>query len=185
MKETTYFMRRTFILLLILVTSVNGWAVSFTVDGINYNITDANGLVVAVTSSTPKYQGSVTIPATVTYNGKNYSVKAIGENAFKQCTDLTSVTIGSNIETVGYAAFSGCTNLTEINWSNNIKKLDTYAFNDCSALTHAELSSSLEEMGVAVFSGCINITSATINDGCAVVGKIGRASCRERVLRLV
>ena len=83
-------------------------AADFVVDGISYDITDKNGKVVAVVAGATKYTGSITIPATVTNDGTTYTVKNIGSHAFDNCTDLTSVSLGSNIECIGYSAFSGC-----------------------------------------------------------------------------
>ncbi len=42
------------------------------------------------------------------------SVESIGSNAFYDCSNLTSVTIGSGVKSIGSSAFSGCSNLTSI-----------------------------------------------------------------------
>lgn len=57
---------------------------------------------------------TVTIPSTVKINGKTYKVTAIQKKAFRGCGKLTSVTIGSNVETIGGSAFSGCKNIKTI-----------------------------------------------------------------------
>lgn len=41
-------------------------------------------------------------------------VESIGSGAFKDCTDLESVTLGTNVEEVCYQAFSGCEKLKRI-----------------------------------------------------------------------
>ena len=53
-------------------------------------------------------------------------------------TDLTSVTIGSNITSIGNYAFNGCTALTRVNVqkTNGLVTLSSSAFNGCSALQH-------------------------------------------------
>ena len=102
-------------LLMTAVACVYVNAASFVSGGINYNITDKEGLIVAVTSAEPKYSGAVEIPATVTYDGNTYTVKSISDYAFSSCTELESVVVGSNVERVGYRAFAECTSLKEIN----------------------------------------------------------------------
>lgn len=57
---------------------------------------------------------SVTIPSTVTYNGVKYRVTRIDENAFESNTNLTSVTIGSNMIAIGSKAFYKCKNLSKV-----------------------------------------------------------------------
>ena len=104
--------------------SLSTQAADFVVGNISYDITDDKGKVVAVVAGSSKYTGSVTIPATVTSGGTTYTVKRIGNYAFEDCTDLTAVTLGSNIEQIGYRAFRNCTSLSNINWLNSIRQLE-------------------------------------------------------------
>lgn len=52
------------------------------VDNLYYKVTSATDLTVGVVSATPKYSGNVEIPATVTYDGKNYKVTSVEQYAF-------------------------------------------------------------------------------------------------------
>ena len=58
--------------------------------------------------------GNLTIPSSVTYNGRTYSVTGIGANTFNGCTGLTSVTIPNSVTSIGSSAFSGCSGLVDI-----------------------------------------------------------------------
>ena len=65
----------------------------FEVGGIYYDITSSADLTVEVTyrgsssgSYDNEYSGAVTIPSTVTYNSKTYSVTSIGNYAFSGCS---------------------------------------------------------------------------------------------------
>ena len=173
----SFVLKRLALSVIAVVGSVSANAVDFTVGGVNYIITDKEGLVVEVTAGETKYSGTVTIPEKVPYNGKTYNVKAIGSYAFSQCSDLVKVVIGSNVEKIGFRAFQSCTSLKDINWSNNIRSYDSEAFYGCTSLTGVELSSSLESMGNNVFTGCINLTTAVINEGCAVIGENAFNGC--------
>ena len=51
-----------------------------------------------------------------TYNG--YAVTAIGDNAFANCTSLTSVVIPGTVTTIGDNAFFGCTELEAVYYGN-------------------------------------------------------------------
>ena len=88
---------------------------------IYYEITSSSDLTVAVTYQgtsyseySNEYNGSVTIPKSVSYGGKTYSVTSIGMAAFAYCSGLTSVTIGNSVTSIGQSAFRNCSGLTEI-----------------------------------------------------------------------
>ena len=74
------------LLFLALVVTTALWAEDFSVNGIYYNILTDKINEVAVTyrgssygSYSNEYSGSITIPASVTYNGTTYSVTSIGK----------------------------------------------------------------------------------------------------------
>lgn len=56
----------------------------------------------------------VTIPDTITKNGKRYKVTSISGSAFKNNTNITQVVIGKNVKSIGSKAFYGCKNLKKI-----------------------------------------------------------------------
>ena len=56
----------------------------------------------------------VVIPKAVSIDGTNYTVTAIDNNAFKDNTALTAVTIPETVSTIGDGAFAGCSNLSAI-----------------------------------------------------------------------
>lgn len=58
--------------------------------------------------------GAVDIPANVKHDGVDYAVTSIGENAFTNCSGMTSVTIPSSITNIKDGAFEGCTGMTDV-----------------------------------------------------------------------
>jgi len=90
------------------------------VDGIAYSTTSAN--TVAITSNTPKYTGSITIPSTVDYSAVTYNVTSIGNNAFDNC-DVTSITIPSSVTSIGDMAFFRCSGLTSITIPSSVTSI--------------------------------------------------------------
>ena len=89
-------------------------AYDFKVDGIYYNILDADAKTVEVTHvflgsiKEPCYSGVVIIPEIVVYADVEYSVSSIEDSAFEYCDDLTEVTIPNSVISIGYRTFYSC-----------------------------------------------------------------------------
>lgn len=93
-----------------------GAQTTFTADGIYYKVLSTSPARVSVERNAgSNYTGSVNIPASVNYEGTDYSVTAIGRGAFYNSMELTSVGIGANVAEIGVSAFAGCMSLQTIN----------------------------------------------------------------------
>lgn len=77
------------------------------------------------------YTGSVVIPSEVIYQGESLKVTSIGEEAFEDCTGLTSITIPSSVTSIDAHAFNGCTGLTSITIPSSVTTIERAAFYDC------------------------------------------------------
>ena len=107
----------------------------FEVDGILYRaMNDGTATVIANEEMENYYIGDKVIADTVTFEGNNYVVKIIEDNAFSDCYDLTSVTIPNSVETIGEQAFQGCTGLTSVTIGSGVTAIGAKAFNYCNAL---------------------------------------------------
>ena len=88
----------------------------------------------------------ITIPETATYGGKTYTVTSIADNAFKNQTNIKSVSGGLNVTTIGASAFEGCSNLkfysqTTYGRGGNVHlyRVNHHAFYNCSNLHDASI----------------------------------------------
>ena len=63
------------------------------------------------------------------------SVTTIGERAFSDCSNLTSVTIPDSVTTIGEGAFSWCESLTSVTIPDSVTTIGNGAFYICSSLT--------------------------------------------------
>lgn len=111
-------MRKLFPLFLALMTTTSLRAYDFQSGDLYYNITSDTSVEVTYQDflSSNNYFGltTATIPETVTYNGRNYSVTNIGNDAFCRCTGLTSVTIPNSVTCIEDYAFGDCSSLLTI-----------------------------------------------------------------------
>ena len=80
----------------------------------------------------------------ITYQGKSYSVKSIGWNAFENCSGLTSITIPNSVTSIGSDAFEGCSSLTSVTIPNSVTSIGNDAFYNCSSLTSVIVPSHTE-----------------------------------------
>ena len=105
------------------------------------------------------------------------SVTAIGGAAFAGCSALTSVTIPNSVTTIGNSAFSGCRSLTSVNIPNSVTTIGDYAFHGCSALTSVTIPNSVTTIGDHAFLGCSALTSVTIPNSVTEIGERAFGSC--------
>ena len=74
------------------------------------------------------YSGNVVIPESVVYEGNTYSVTSIGESAFANCKDLTSVSIPNSVTSINYRAFYNCSSLPSIDIPQSVTIIGNEAF---------------------------------------------------------
>ena len=114
-------------------------AYDFEADGIYYYERGDEVTVTLKNHQYDCYSGDVTIPSTVTHNGKTYRVTVIGDEAFMNCDKVTSVTVPSSVTTIGRNAFRNCQALKRVYLAPSVKSIDRGAFNNCSALETVEI----------------------------------------------
>lgn len=68
-------------------------------------------------------------------------IKSIASGAFRQCSNLSSVSLPSSITKIGESAFAGCSALTSITIPSKTESIGDYAFHNCSKLTSIYIES--------------------------------------------
>lgn len=141
---------------------------------------------------------TLTIPAAVTYNGKNYPVTEIKGSAFKNNTKITSVTINNSIKVIGDEAFKGCSSLVTVTMPATLDSIGQQAFANtsvtsvtvpyapkmgkeifywCTKLKNIGFTESLNALPERIFQSCLSLKDVTIPKKITTIGDYAFAGC--------
>ena len=163
----------------------------FIVDNLKYRVLDptetkasmrkVEGLyTVEVVGCVTSPVGAVDIPATVNYKGVDYDVTRLSEKAFRNCIDLTAISIPSSVTHISSETFMGCSGLTSIVVDEGNTRYDSR--DNCNAIIETAtntlmvgcqttvIPNSVTEIDEVAFSGCSNLATLTIPDGVTKIG---------------
>jgi hypothetical protein len=176
-------MKKILLSLFALCATTSLWAFQ---SGLLYYNTLAGDSTVEVTSQTTNAGNysdltAVTIPETVTYGGKTYTVVAIGSKAFTYYPNnissnfnnasLKLINIPKTVKTIGASAFSYCTALTTINFlGDGLESIGSSAFSDCSSLSSFNFPSTLKTIGSYAFETSALAGAVNLPDGVTSIG---------------
>ena len=110
----------------------------------------------------------------ITFYGK---ITSIGDWAFGNFNNLTSITIPDSVTSIGHEAFSGCSSLTSITIPDSVTSIERDTFYGCSSITNITLPDNVTSIGEAAFCNCISITSLTIPESVTSIGNGAFAGC--------
>lgn len=147
-------------LLLAFVTSLN--AQTFKIEGVKYNVY-GDGKV-EVKGSSKKV---LSIPSTVTYNGKVYTVERIGHCAFGN-SKLEQIELPTTLKSIADWAFINTLNLKNIRIPEGVEVIWSSAFAG-SGLEQIELPTTLKSIGSCAFEKTQNLKNIKIPEEIEVI----------------
>ncbi len=163
------------------------------------NVTRKEETAVRSSTSATTSNGTAGLKYSLISNGKSYSIKGIGSatdtdivipdtynglpvthigsSAFKNCSNLTSITIPNSVTSIGEYAFENCSSLTSITIPDSVTSIGRAVFRNCSSLTSITIPDNVTSIENALFNGCISLTSIIIPDGVTSIGYYSFSDC--------
>ncbi len=120
------------------------------------------------------------IPETV----DGYTVVAIGNQAFRDNTRITRVTIPATCTTIGGRAFQGCTALATVNGLENVTSIAYSAFQDCSALANGiTFANGLTAINKETFKNCTALGEIYVPNTITTVDNLAFTGCTNATIK--
>ncbi|MBQ3946028.1 MAG: leucine-rich repeat domain-containing protein, partial [Alphaproteobacteria bacterium] len=114
--------------------------------------------------SKPIYNTTIFARLPINYNSSytiEDGIKEIASAAFRNCTQLPSVTISNSVTKIDESAFAYCTSLSSITIPNGIKTIDEHAFEGCSNLKSIYVGSEPAQITATSFNN-VNKTTCVL-----------------------
>ena len=87
---------------------------------------------------------------------------SIGYGAFRDCSNLQTITIPDSVTSIGNSAFYGCSGLTSITIPISVTSIGIETFRYCSRLTTITIPEGVTSIGYGAFRDCSNLQTITI-----------------------
>ncbi len=117
--------------------------------------------------------------ADITSANINVNCRFIGNNAFDECTLLTSIVIPDGVTSIGYQAFHYCLSLTSVTIGNSVTSIGDWAFEECISLTSVTFgeNSQLTSIGDYAFAFCGSLKTIEIPASVTSIGAYAFLFC--------
>ena len=121
-----------------------------------------------------KTVGDVVIPEYVTDDDNTrHAVTGIGDYAFRDCNEITSVTIANSVTEIGTGAFVNCSKLSRAAVPNSVRSIGNSAFDGCISLSSISYNGNEYDLS--------NIEPAFVENGVSVGSHVFEHSYSEPV----
>ncbi len=102
----------------------------------------------------------------------------IGDNAFRNCTTVKTITFKNSVTEIGDYAFYGCTSLTEIALPAMVTTVGDYAFAECTSLVSFESKTNTSDVGKAAFYNCSSLETAVVSKNISILAESMFEGCK-------
>ncbi len=129
------------------------------IGGLYYSIKEASKTATITGFDSETMPSKLNIPDSVQIGASRYEVTSIGNNAFRRCSGLESVSM-PEVTSIGEYAFYDCSALSSVSMPEVTSILEN-AFYDCSALSSVSMPK-VTSVGKNAFRGCKSLVSVSM-----------------------
>ena len=104
---------------------------------------------------------NITVPEAIEVYDMTFSVDTIGEEAFRYCEDILSVSLPNSLVCIDGYAFYNCTAMTEVNIPDGVTSIGDRAFMECKKMSSFTIPAHVATIGSYAFASCSGLTSIT------------------------
>lgn len=122
------------------------------------------------------FNGEAHIVSKFTFNGRTFTVLSIADDAFRECAELTGITIPNTVTSIGKMAFYNCAALTGITFPCSVKTIGSAAFEGCERLSSISIPSSVTSIAPTAFSWCEALDRIVVEAGNSVYDSRGNCN---------
>lgn len=168
---------KSFIIMVVMLVMTASSVFAEVIDGLRYKL-DTKMKTAILLPNTEKYSGDIVVPEKVKgNNGMEYSVIAIEEMCFYECSGLASIIIPPSVISIGNYCFADCNSLTSITIPSSVTSIGFYCFGRCSKLSSVTIHSTVTTLSNSCFEDCNSLTSITIPSSVNSLGGLCFNSC--------
>lgn len=149
-------MKRYFLILAVCCVALGMQAQQFESNGLWYELTGKRTAQVISDPTDSVYRAytEVVVPETVRYEGRDYQVTRLDDQAFRYCHFLKEVSLPEGLREMGFQAFMNCTQLREIRLPGTLRWIDDMAFYGCASLETVYVGKRVKRWPDMCFSDC-------------------------------
>ena len=111
------------------------------------------------------FSENVNLTSVVLHSG----VVNVGAGTFKSCTNLATVTLGCGVKTLGRECFYGCENLENIILTEGLLSIGPRSFYNCKKLAEIDIPTTVGAIEDYAFRNCVSLKEAVIPQGVNVI----------------
>ena len=146
-------------------------------NGVSYSMISSTEMAVIPRTDGEKYTGDITIPDSISYLNRKFAVTSIDENAFLDCTTLTSISLPQSLKYIYSNAFKNCSSLKHVSIPEGVGGIATSTFQGCTSLTSVTIPESVTSIGYGAFQYCTSLVSVDIPGSVGYIGSSAFQNC--------